>query len=121
MRATPREAVRPTSLPELQALVAARSPSGTRVPVTVRAGGNFFHSQALGDSTRLVVLDQMPHEVHVTRGDDIADGNPDVLRWNTVEATAWTPWEAILRATLRIGAPSGWSSEGARTTWSVEA
>lgn len=112
---------RPTTLDELCQLVARHDPA-RHGAITLRAGGHSFHSQALGKGT-VISLQDLEHRILVTEDDAIVAGagagGAAGLRWTTVETTGWTPWEAVLRATLRLAEPAGWR-RAAGDTWVVD-
>lgn len=107
---------RPTSWAALQDFVIRHDPA-THGQVTLRSTGNSLHNQSLGPGTMLL-LDRMPHSIKVTVDDDLAWGSP-VQRWPTAEVTGWTPWDAIVRATLGLTPPDQWVTQAHRDVWRV--
>lgn len=99
----------PSSIAELCELVAAHDPA-RHGALTLRGHGHSLDRQALGKGV-VIRLEALPHRVCVTEDDWIAGSSPGdarPLRWTTVEVTGWTPWEAVTRASLRLGQPAAW-------------
>lgn len=107
----PDEQEAPASVAELLDVLANRE---LPRPITLRATGNSLHDQALGHGT-VILLDRLPHEVVVRPDDAMPSGPPRA----TVEVTAWTPWEAVVRAALRIEQPPARWSSGDDGHWDV--
>lgn len=97
----------PRSLAALTDLV-----RGSTGPLTLRCGGNAFHTQALGAT--IVMLSELEHEI-IVRVDEPIDPL-DGWTHHTLEVTGWTPWSCILAATLRTERPGNWTAE---SPWGV--
>lgn len=86
----------------LRALVESQ-PAGS--PLLIRATGNSIHDQAL-TTHDVALLGGLPHEVVLTLDDVVKNGAGGApIRWTTIRATAWTPWEVVMRCALRIDTP----------------
>src|ERR1043165_4752979 len=99
----------PSSVAELCELVATHDPA-RHGALTLRGHGHSLDRQALGKGV-VVSLEALPHRVCVAEDGWIAGGSAEdarPLRWTTVEVTAWTPWEAVTRASLRLAQPAAW-------------
>ncbi len=86
---------------DLRALVEKQAAGS---PVLIRATGNSIHDQAL-TTHAVALLGGLPHEVILTPDDAVKTGAGGPTRWATIRATAWTPWEVVVRCALRIDAP----------------
>jgi hypothetical protein len=106
----------PATLAELSQLIARHDPARDGA-LTLRAGGHSFHDQALGKGV-VIGLQRLPHRLIVTEDELVISGD-DEVRWTTAEVTAWTPWEAVLRAGLRLDAPAAWNRTAA-DRWVVD-
>lgn len=79
-------------------------------PLLLRANGNSIHDQAL-TKRDVVLLDGLSHRVSVKLDDEVTlDAAGTTVPWTTVRVTAWTPWEVVVRAALRVAEhPENWN------------
>lgn len=86
-------------------------------PLLWRANGNSIHDQAL-TTGHLALLRTLPHAIRVSPSDVISrDAAGADVTWATARVTAWTPWEVVVRASLRIAdVPEKWDG-----TWDLDA
>lgn len=119
LRQRAKHVMRPTSLDQLVAAVRRHDPARAG-KLTLRATGNSLHNQALGDGTMLV-LDALPHAITITVDDRLSSSHDgSSVTWNTVEVTGWTPWDSVVRASLRLGPPHAWAGPHGHGSWRVD-
>lgn len=96
-----------TSVAKLCAFVERSEPG----ELTLRGTGNALGKHALGRGT-VLELHGLPHRIAVHPSELIV--NDGDTHWPTLEATGWTTWESVVRASLRLGPPARWGDD-----WSV--
>ncbi|MFO0681377.1 MAG: hypothetical protein U0234_04965 [Sandaracinus sp.] len=101
LEAIPSSVHKISSVAALRALVESQP---AHAPLLLRATGNSIHDQALTKHA-VALLGGLPHEVVLTPDDVVKTGAAGPVRWTTIRATAWTPWEVVMRCALRIDTP----------------
>lgn len=101
---------KPESVEALAALLTKHARTGGTLLAV--GSGHSLDTQGLTTGTTLD-LTALPHEVLVDgAGTVVVRRSGEQVPWATCEVTAWTPWDAVVRATLGIDkAPTGWKGK----------